>query len=415
MNKPCITGIGVLSSIGRDFDSLAESLRSSRCGTDEISAFDASAVPGRLGSEVRPFDPLEHFDRRSLRRMDRSSQMGVVAARQAMRMAALGRGDFAPLRVGVVMGTTVGGIVNGYRYYERQARTGHAFASLLCDYMLYSAGARIVGEFGLKGPNIAFSTACSSSNVALGHAADLVRHGRLDIVLAGGVDTMTRTTVAGFNALRNVTREAMRPFDKDRTGLVLGEGSAVFVIESEQSARRRGVRPMAEVAGHGMSTDAYHMTAPDASGRGPALAMTRALRHAGLTVDEIDYINAHGTGTRHNDEVETRAIRKVFGPRADAIPVSSTKSMHGHVLGATGAVEAASIVAAMRGDFVPPTINHRVSDPRCDLDVVPNQARAHRIRAALSNNFGFGGNNCALVLRSMFPHAATPPEEALSA
>ncbi|MBC7983456.1 MAG: beta-ketoacyl-[acyl-carrier-protein] synthase family protein, partial [Candidatus Obscuribacterales bacterium] len=227
-----------------------------------------------------------------------------------------------------------------------------------------------------------------------------IRHGRIDIAFAGGVDTMTKTTVAGFNILRNVTKEAIRPFDKNRTGLVLGEGAAILCLESASSQQRRGVRPMAEILGYGMSSDAYHMTAPDATGRGPALAITRAIERSGITLQDIDYINAHGTGTRHNDEVETRAIKKVFGELAARIPVSSTKSMHGHMLGAAGGIEAAAVIAGMRDGFAPPTINYLAPDPRCDLDYVPNHARAMRIRTALSNNFGFGGNNCTVAIRA---------------
>lgn len=393
-----VTGIGALSAIGNDFSALSASLRQGLNGAARITAFDTTAVAGRLGCEVRDFDPAAHFDAPVLRRMDRSGQLAVAAARQAVANAAIDLEKFDPQRIGVSMGTTLGGMVNATCYYERLALSGHAYASLLYDYPLYSAGARIVGEFGFCGPNIAFSTACSSGNIAIGHAADLIRFGRQDVMLAGGVDTMAKITVAGFNALRNVTREAMRPFDKNRSGLVLGEGCAVLCLESESSMRRRKADPLAEILGYGMSTDAFHMTAPDATGRGPALAMTRALLRAGLQPDDVDHINAHGTGTRHNDDMETRAIKKVFGAAAHAIPICSTKSMHGHVLGATGAIEAVSVIAAMRGGFVPPTINYQEPDPRCDLDYVPNVARELRISTALSNNFGFGGNNCTLVL-----------------
>lgn len=393
-----ITGIGVLSGVGHDFASFGQAMRQGHSGIGPIRAFEAGELRAQLGCEVIGFDPLAHFSREQARRMDRCSQLAVVAARQALRMAMWEIGEFTADRTGVCLGTTLGGMVNATRYYERKARTGRQFVTLLHDYPLYSPGARIVGEFALAGPNLAFSTACSSSNTALGHAADLVRHGRLDRVLAGGVDTMAKITAAGFNALRNVSPEAIRPFDKDRSGVILGEGAAIFCLETLDGARQRGVTPLARILGYGMSTDAHHMTAPDATGRGPALAMIRALAHAGLAPQQIGYINAHGTGTRHNDETESRAIRKVFGEHADSVPVSSTKPMHGHVLGATGALEAAAIVCGLLGGFVPPTINYRTPDPRCTLDYVPNMAREHAFDHALSNNFGFGGNNCALVL-----------------
>lgn len=393
-----ITGIGVLCGIGHDLAGFSQSLREGRSGIGPIQAFDASPLRAQLGCEVTGFDPSAHFSRQQARRMDRCSQLAVIAARQAVRMAGVAFGDIDPQKVGVCLGTTLGGMVNATRYYERKVHTGRQFVTLLNDYPLYSPGARIVGDLRIGGPNLAVSTACSSGNVALGHAADLVRHGRLDMVLAGGVDTMAKITAAGFNALRNVSVEAIRPFDKDRSGVILGEGAAVFCLESLERARRRGATPLARVMGYGMSTDAFHMTAPDATGRGPALAMSRALAHAGLAPAQIGYINAHGTGTRHNDEMESRAIRKVFGEYAERVPVSSTKSMHGHALGATGALEAAAIVSGLLGGFVPPTINYRTPDPRCTLDCVPNQAREHLFDHALSNNFGFGGNNCALVL-----------------
>ncbi|WP_310452592.1 beta-ketoacyl-[acyl-carrier-protein] synthase family protein [Sulfuritalea sp.] len=398
-NRVFITGIGLLSGVGADFFSFSASMREGRSGIREISAFDADLLPARLGCEIPDFDTDSHFDRREAKRMDRCSQFAVVAARQAMRMAGVDADTFKPARVGVSLGTTLGGMINATRYYERKARTSRQYVTMLHDYPLYSAGARIIGEYGFGGPNIAFSTACSSSNVAIGYAADLIKHGRLDMVLTGGVDTMAKITVAGFNALKNVSKEAIRPFDKNRSGVILGEGAAIFCIESEASAMQRRAAPLAEILGYGMSTDAYHMTAPDATGRGPALAMLRALANAGIDADRIGYINAHGTGTRHNDETETRAIKKVFATSAETLPVSSTKSMHGHALGATGAIEAAAIVSAFHGKFVPPTINYETKDPRCDLDYVPNAARDHVFDYALSNNFGFGGNNCALVMK----------------
>lgn len=398
-NRVFITGIGILSGVGVDFVTFSSSLREGKSGILTITAFDPEALPARLGCEIRDFNPDDHFDRRQARRMDRCSQLAVVAARQAMTMASADASTFDPSRVGVSLGTTLGGMINATRYYERKAHTSHQYVTMLHDYPLYSAGARIIEQYGFGGPNIAFSTACSSGNVAIGYAADLIKHGRLDMVLTGGVDTMAKITVAGFNALKNVSKEAIRPFDKNRSGVILGEGTAIFCIESEASAKKRGVTPLAEIVGYGMSTDAYHMTAPDATGRGPALAMSRALASAGIAPHQIGYINAHGTGTRHNDETETRAIKKVFAANADRLPISSTKSMHGHLLGATGAIEAAAIISGFHGKFVPPTINYQTKDPRCDLDYVPNEARDHVFDYALSNNFGFGGNNCTLVMK----------------
>ncbi len=394
-----VTGIGILSGIGTDWHTFSTALEEGRDGIREVSAFDAGKLRARLSCEVRNFIPGRHFDQRLLRRMDRCSQFAVVAARDAMAMAGLDEHTYDPARVGVSLGTTLGGMVNATAYYETLSLTGRQYVTRLYDYPLYSAGARIIGEWGFTGPNWAFSTACSSGNIALGYGGDLLRAGKLDLMIAGGVDTMAKMTLAGFNAMRNVSGEAIRPFDRHRSGVILGEGAAVFCLESERGMRCRGAQPLAELLGYGMSNDAYHMTAPDATGRGPALAMSRALRRARVEPADIGYVNAHGTGTRHNDEIETRAIHKVFGEHAACLPVSSTKAMHGHTLGAAGAIEAAAVIAGMQQGFIPPTINYQTPDPRCDLDVVPNVARKQCYDIALSNNFGFGGNNCALILK----------------
>ncbi|WP_052262058.1 beta-ketoacyl-[acyl-carrier-protein] synthase family protein, partial [Leisingera sp. ANG-M1] len=391
-----VTGIGLLSAIGNDYHSFAKNVLAGTNGIAQVSAFDPEPLAARLGGEV-DIDLSEHFPEAQLRRMDRCSMLAVVAARQSMAMAGLDASHYDKTRVGVFLGTTLGGMIGATAYYEAFARKKEQRLSYLQDYPLYSAGARVIEDFGFSGPNLAFSTACSSGNVALGHGADYIRHGRCDMVLAGGVDTMAKITLAGFNALKNVSPEAIRPFDRNRTGVVLSEAAAILVLESETRARARGATILAEIAGYGMSTDAYHMTAPDATGRGPALAVSRALAQAGLTPADIDHVNAHGTATKHNDEIEARVIRKVFGTLADGIPVTSTKSQHGHALGAAGAVEAAAAIAAIQESRVPPTLNHEETDPKCNVDVVAGAPRDHRVNAVLSNNFGFGGNNCTVI------------------
>jgi 3-oxoacyl-(acyl-carrier-protein) synthase len=251
---------------------------------------------------------------------------------------------------------------------------------------------------GWTGPNIAFSTACSSANMALGYAMDLIRQGEVDVMLAGGFDALAAITVAGFNVMRNVSPDRCTPFDRDRRGLVLGEGAAALVLESESHARKRGAVPLAEFMGYGASSDAHHMTAPDATARGPAMAMERALRDAGITTDDVDYVNAHGTGTTHNDAVEAKAIRRVFGERAGSLAVASTKGMHGHALGATGAIEAVSMVLSIRDAFVPPTLGFREGDAESAHLSISAVARPWPVAVALSNNLGFGGNNCSVVI-----------------
>uniref|UniRef100_A0A451AAU9 3-oxoacyl-[acyl-carrier-protein] synthase II n=1 Tax=Candidatus Kentrum sp. UNK TaxID=2126344 RepID=A0A451AAU9_9GAMM len=395
-----ITGVGVVSALGNDFDSFSAGLRRGEDAARPISDFDASAVPGRLGCEVAAFNPKEHFPPRELRRMDRGSCLLVVAAREAMDCAGLRAGGYDPERCAVSLGSLLGGMRGATHYYEHLRTTGKAYATRLIDNPLYAAGARVCAEFGFLGPNLVFSTACSSGNVAIGTGADMIRLDDADMVLVGGFDTMAKMTVAGFNVLRNASPERCRPFDKKRQGLVLGEGAAVLILERADKARQRGARPLAWFLGHGMSSDAYHMTAPDVTGRGPAQAMESALRDADIDIGQIDYINAHGSGTPHNDAAETKAIRRVFGTHADNLMVSSTKSMHGHTLGAAGAVEAVAVIAGMRDGFVPPTANYRELDPKCNLDCVPNAARDQRIRVAMSNSFGFGGNNCAILLEN---------------
>lgn len=393
-----ITGVGIVSALGNDFVSFAKALRRGEDAVRPITAFDASALRGHMGCEVRDFFPQEHFNRRELRRMDRSSCLLVVAAREAMTRAGLKPGDYNPERGAISLGTSLGGMIEATNYYTHLKTTGKGYVTRLIDYPLYAAGTRACAEYGLLGTNLAFSTACSSSNVAIGVGADIIRLGEADIVLVGGFDTMAKMTVAGFNILRNVSPERCRPFDKYRQGLVLGEGAGVLVLEGEAHARRRGAIPIAKFLGYGMSSDAYHMTAPDVTGRGPARAIEAALRNAGINAKDINYINAHGTGTTHNDAAETKAIKRVLGEHAANVAVSSTKSMHGHTLGAAGAIEAVAIIAGMQGGFLPPTANYQHPDPNCDLDYVPNHARDGRINIALSNNFGFGGNNCSILL-----------------
>ncbi|OPY03819.1 MAG: 3-oxoacyl-(acyl-carrier-protein) synthase 2 [Syntrophorhabdus sp. PtaB.Bin184] len=391
-----ITGIGIICAIGKSYEEFTRSLRNGRCGTDRITAFDVSGLNSVYGCEVKDYSPLDHFGRRELRRMDRGSQFALIAARQALQSSGIVTADLDAAKCGVVLGTTLGGFVSGMEYYRRWQAKRLSLGFLL-DYPLYSAGARICVETGFTGFNMVFSTACSSSGVALGHAFDLIRNGTADMIIAGGFDTMAEITCSGFGVLRNVSPDICRPFDKNRKGIILGEGAACVVMEEESLHRRRGGPCHAEFLGYGMSSDAYHMTAPDITGRGPTACMEQALAKAGVQADGVDYINAHGTGTIHNDMIESLAIKRCFGPRAYLIPVSSTKSMHGHTLGAAGAIEAVCAIAAMEGNFIPPTINYSTPDPSCDLDYVPNEARDGQANVVLSNTFGFGGNNCSTL------------------
>lgn len=391
--KVYITGVGTISSIGNDFKEFKESLATGQSGVSEISLFDVTGSQFKKGCEIKNLNTSTFFEKRALKRMDRASQIALIATREA-DSGNLDWSGVDPVKCGVAIGTTLGGMISGLSYY-RLLQKGIVAAGRLMDQPMYAVSSRICAAYELKGPNFTVSTACSSSNIALGYAYDLVRTGQADVMLAGGVDSFAEITYSGFGVLRNISHDTIRPFDRYRDGLILGEGAAIMVLAS---ASHCCGRPLAEFLGYGLSSDAYHMTAPDILGRGAAAAMACALRNSGITPDKIDYINAHGTGTRHNDQMETLAIKKVFGDKAYEIPVSSTKSMCGHTLGAAGAIEAAAVIAAIQEGFAPPTISYTTPDPKCDLNYVPNQAIQCEINTAISNNFGFGGNNCSIVL-----------------
>lgn len=398
-SRVCISGFGVLSPIGNNRKEFLQSLREGRSGIARISSFDASAYRSPFGGEVKDFDPEMYFSKKELRRMDRASQMALVAAAEALDHAGIGAGSIDPARSGVVLGSTLGGTNMGIEYYRRLC-AGRTHPSLLLDYPLYSAGSRLCTTFGFTGFNYAISTACSSSNMSIGYGMDLIKSGDYDCVIAGGFDTVSPLTCAGFGVLRNMTDGGViQPFDKNRKGLLLGEGAGIVVLESEEHCLKRNHRPEAVIMGYGCSSDAYHMTAPDITGNGPALAMKRAIEDGGIRAEDVDYINAHGTATLYNDMIETKAIKKVLMERAPSVAVSSIKSMTGHTLGASGALECIASVLAINNSFLPPTINYETLDPKCDLDYVPNTARFDvPVNVVLSNNFGFGGSNCSILI-----------------
>jgi 3-oxoacyl-[acyl-carrier-protein] synthase II len=328
--------------------------------------------------------------------------MALEASREAWVGSGIADAGLGEDRVGVVLGGTTGGMLEAedllrrrrFGELERMPTRG------LLSMPVSSTADVVAGVLGCAGPRLTVVTACSSSANSLGLAADFIQDGRADAMLAGGTDAHCKMTYAGFNALQALAPDVCRPFDRRRAGLSLGEGAAMFVLEEEAHARRRGAEILAELAGYGMSADAYHMTAPDPEGRGAVLAMRRALAEAGIEPQAVDYVNAHGTGTAQNDPIETRAIKEVFGEHARRLAVSSTKSQTGHCLGAAGAIEILATVLALRHGFLPPTVNLEEPDPECDLDYVPRAARASRLRVAVSNSYGFGGNNTSVVLRA---------------
>lgn len=394
-----ITGVGVISAIGHNYKAFSTALQNGLSGIDVITSFDTQDMGTIKGGEIKGFNPMNYFSKKELKRVDRASQLCLVAVEEAVNASGLTVSTLNQERCGVSFGTLLGSIGSGAQYYKQLKESHRAYASRLLDFPLYSAGTRVCIKYGFLGPNLAISTACSASNVAIGYAYDLIKSGIVDVMIVGGFDAMSEMACGGFGVLRNLSHDVCRPFDKNRKGLVLGEGSACLVLEESHHCERRSGKVYAELLGYGMSNDAYHMTAPDITGKGPAQAMRTAINNSGIRVEDIHYINAHGTGTFYNDLVETVAIKKVFGERAYKIPISSTKSMHGHTLGATGAIEAVASVAVIQNHFIPPTINYETPDPKCDLNYVPNQSREGTIDIVLSNGFGFGGNNCSIIIK----------------
>jgi 3-oxoacyl-[acyl-carrier-protein] synthase II len=404
-----ITGMGALTPLGNNVDDFWAGLLEGRSGIDWITLFDYSAYPVKIDGEVRGFDPTAFMDRKDARRMARFSQFSVAAAGMAIADAGLDIGNEDATRIGVLMGNGNGGLPesdDGMRTIIEKG--GNRLDPFYMSKMLPNiAAAQVAMQFGLKGYNNTVSTACAASTQAMGDAADIIRMGRADVMVAGGGEAgICELGLAGFNIMRALsTRDdnpqlASRPFDKDRDGFVCAEGAGIFILESLEHAQKRGARILAELAGYGASSDAYHVVAPCVDGEGAQRAIRLALADAGITEDEIDYINAHGTSTPANDAAETAAIKGVFGERAYQIPMSSTKSMIGHGLGASGAMESIACVKSIETGMVHPTINLDTPDPECDLDYVPNQARnVGTVRAVLKNSFGFGGQNACLVFK----------------
>ena len=403
MNRPrvVITGLGILTSIGQDAPSFWTSLLEGVCGIDRITLFDPSSYRVQNAAEVKGFDPRRFFSSRRLKRMSRCDQFGMKAVGEGLSDSGLDLEKEDRERVGIFIGGGAGGILSAERYRKEMIRKGwrKARPTLLLPFSTCALNDLIAEEYGVLGPRATIATACSSSATAIGCGLDSIRSGEVDIAIAGGSESLSEVTFGGFNSLRSVDEEYCRPFDLNRKGLSLGEGAAFLILEEAEHARRRGSKIHAEVMGYGLSGDGQHMTAPDPEGKGAARAMQQALQDGGINPEEIDYINAHGTATPANDAAETKAIKKLLGDRARKVPVSSSKSMIGHCLGAAGALEAVVTVLAVRDNRIPPTIHYQTPDPECDLDYVPNHAREGTITYALSNSFGFGGTNACLVFK----------------
>ncbi|MCS7172599.1 MAG: beta-ketoacyl-ACP synthase II [Armatimonadetes bacterium] len=405
-----VTGIGVVTPIGIGKDSFWNALMEGRSGVRPIQGFDASRYPTRIAAEVLDFDPLDWMDRKEAKRNDRFVQFAIAATRMALRDAEFQVTRENADRVGVVIGSGIGGATTWEEQHKVLLTRGPDRVSPFFIPMLIinmAAGAVSILT-GARGPNTAPVTACATGGHAIGDALRIIQRGEADVVIAGGTEAaITELSIAGFCAMRAMStrneepQKAVRPFDAHRDGFVMGEGAGIVILEELGHALRRDARIYCEVVGYGMSADAYHITQPDPEGEGAALAMARCLQDAGLRPEEVDYINAHGTSTPYNDKYETLAIKRVFGKHAYRLAVSSTKSMTAHLLGAAGGVELIACVLAIHHRVLPPTINYEVPDPDCDLDYVPNRPRPAEVRVALSNAFGFGGHNATLAVRRL--------------
>jgi 3-oxoacyl-[acyl-carrier-protein] synthase II len=405
-----ITGLGLVTPVGNDVAATWDALLVGRSGVGLITHFDASEFSTRIAAEVKDFDPATLFGRREARRMDRYTQLAMAAAGQAVDSAGLIFTESNAHRIGAIIGSGIGGIISLMDQVEVLRERGPNRVSPFLIPMMLSdtASGQVAINYGLKGPNFAVISACATGANAIGEAAEVVRRGAADVMLAGGSEAcITPVALAGFTAMQALStrnaepEQASRPFDATRDGFVMAEGSGVLVLESEDHARERGAHAYAELVGYGATADAYHITAPDETGDGAARAMQAALDQGGLAPERIGYLNAHGTSTVLNDKGETGAIKAVFGDYAYQLPISSTKSMTGHLLGAAGAVEAVVSVLALTNGILPPTTNYEYPDPECDLDYIPNAARRACVDYAMSNSFGFGGHNACLVMKRL--------------
>jgi len=401
-----ITGLGAVTPVGNTVATMWDNLLAGQAGAGPITLFDAAAFKTKFACEVKGFDATAAIGKKDARRMDRFTQFAVVAAHQALLDSALVVNADNTARVGVYIGSGIGGIGTlETELRELVAKGPDRVSPFLVPMMLPdTAAGQVAIQFGLRGPNMAIVTACASGNNAIGEATECIRRGAADAMIAGGAEAgITPIALAGFNNMTAISThnavptQASRPFDNERDGFVIGEGSGMLVLEEWEHARTRGAKIYGEILGYGASADAYHITAPDENGAGAVQAMRMALQQAKLQPDQIDYINAHGTSTPLNDRSETLAIKTVFGEAAYRIPISSTKSMTGHLLGAAGAVEAVICARVLTDAMIPPTINYEHPDPACDLDYVPNTARQAAIKAIMSNSFGFGGHNAVLI------------------
>jgi 3-oxoacyl-[acyl-carrier-protein] synthase II len=407
-NRVVITGMGAITPIGNDLESFWNGVKEGKCGIDFITGFDTTDFKAKLVAEVKGFNPEESLDRRSSRRMDRFCQLAVAAAKEAIVNSKLDLEGVDKERFGTMIGSGMGGLGTIEEQHIKLLEKGPGRVSPFVIPMIIAnmAAGNIAITFGAKGICSSVVTACASGTNAIGEAFHLLQDDRVDIMIAGGAESsITPLAIAGFTSMTALSKSmdplrASIPFDKDRNGFIMGEGAGILILETLVHAQKRGAKIYGEVVGYGSTCDAFHITSPAPDGEGGARAMTMAIKEAGIRLEEISYINAHGTSTVPNDKLETKAIKSVFGELAYKIPISSTKSMTGHMLGAAGAIEAIVCIKAMEDGFVPATIGYVNADPECDLDYVPNIGRQAKLNYTLSNSLGFGGHNSTIVMKA---------------
>ncbi len=410
MTRVFITGVGAVTPFGIGFSSLGNGLKEGNSTAEKISLFDTEKHRCHIACEVPEWDPLKHLNPKESRQMDRFTQFAMVSSEEAIRNSGIDFGNMDPYKIGVNVSSGIGGMWEHHLQFDKYFKKGPRYISpfYIPKNICNIAPGWISIKYGLKGYSSSPVAACASGTIAIGEAFNLIRNGTMDAMITGGAEgAIAPTSLAGFSNMKATAskfnenpKEASRPFDLDRAGFVMGEGSVVFVLESEENLRSRGGTPLAEVVGFAVTSDAYHITSPNLNGESPAKAMSLALEDAQIPSSSVDYLNAHGTSTKFNDLMETNAIKSTFPNDLKKINISSTKGMHGHLLGAAGAIECAACLVSMQDKIIPPTINYNTKDPDCDLDYTANDARDFDVNVSMSNSFAFGGHNACLVLRS---------------
>ena len=410
MNDVVVTGIGVLSSVGTGVDDFWSGLKAGKSGISGVTRFDTTDIASKVASEINDFNPEDYMDPKEARRNDRYAQLALAATHHALKDSGLTRDELVPDKTGVIVGSGIGGMETIEKQMTALIERGPRRVSpfMIPSLIANIAGGIIAIDLGATGPNFSTVSACASGSHAIGEAFEMIRRGVSDVIFAGGSEAaVTRIGFAGFSSMKAMSTnfnddpsKASRPFDKNRDGFVMGEGAGVLVLETKSHAQRRGARIYAEVIGYSATCDAFHVTTPDGESKALTRCMNQAIEQAQVRIEQVNYVNAHGTSTPYNDRSETTALKNVFADHAKSgLMVSSTKSMTGHLLGAAGAIEAAAICKAIEENVVPPTINYEEPDPDCDLDYIPNESRNAEVNVAMSNNSGFGGHNASLVFR----------------